>query len=80
LAETLDIVGFWAHYVLDKEFYQPAGWEVQNMLTAAFLINQCALRRTETRGVHYRQDFPETDEKWRKHQLVRRCDNKLVVE
>ena len=45
LEETLEIVGFWGRYVLDKEFYDPDGWQVQNMLTAAHLISCCALRR-----------------------------------
>lgn len=80
LAETLEIVHFWGRYVLDKEFFDPAGWEVQNMLTAAYLIAECALRRTETRGVHFRQDFPETDPIWGRHQQVRRTEHQLVVE
>jgi len=80
LTETLEIVSFWAHYILDKEFYDPAGWEVQNMLVSAYLVSTCALRRTETRGVHYRVDFPETDPAWRKHQLLRRGEHGLVVE
>ncbi|HDZ19926.1 hypothetical protein LCGC14_0095050 [marine sediment metagenome] len=79
LAETLEIVGFWGRYVLDKEFYDSAGWEVQNMLTAAYLISDLALRRTETRGVHYREDFPETDPTWQRHQSVRRTTERLVV-
>ena len=66
--------------MLDKEFFDPAGWEVQNLLTAAYLVNECALRRTETRGVHYRQDFPQTDPIWKRHQLVRRTPHQLVVE
>jgi L-aspartate oxidase len=80
LAETLEIVAFWGRYVLDKEFFDPAGWEVQNMLTSAYVITECALRRTETRGVHYRQDFPQTDDNWRRHQLVRRTEHQLVVQ
>lgn len=80
LGETLEIVGFWGRYILDKEFFDPAGWEIQNMLTAAYLITECALRRTETRGVHYREDFPETDPVWARHQLVRRTGYQLVVE
>ena len=80
LAETIDIVAFWGRYMLDKEFNDPAGWEVQNMLTAAYGISECALRRTETRGVHYREDFPQTDDNWRRHQLVRRTDHQLVVQ
>jgi L-aspartate oxidase len=80
LDETLEIVSFWGRYVLDKEFFDQAGWEVQNMLTAAYLICQAALRRTETRGVHYRKDFPETDPRWARHQFMRRTPYQLVVE
>ena len=80
LSETLEIIGFWGRYVLDKEFMDAGGWEVQNMLTAAYLITECALRRTETRGVHYREDFPETDLRWQRHQSVRRTDHQLVVD
>jgi len=80
LIETIDIVAFWGRYMLDKEFNDPPGWEVQNMLTAAYGISECALRRTETRGVHYREDFPEADDNWRRHQLVRRTDHQLVVQ
>ncbi len=80
LGETLEIVGFWGRYVLDKEFYDPAGWQMQNMLTAAYLISECALRRTETRGVHFREDFPQTDPDWQRHQAVRRTEDRLIVE
>jgi len=80
LTETLEIVDFWCRYVLDKEFFDTAGWEVQNMLTAAHLIAECAMRRTETRGVHYRQDFPDTDPVWARHQRVRRTEHQLVIE
>ena len=80
LGETLEIVNFWGRYVLDKEFYGAAGWEVQNMLTSAYVITECALRRTETRGVHYREDFSQTDPIWTRHQSVRRTEYQLVVE
>ena len=79
LAESAEIIQFWGRYVLDKEFYNLAGWEVQNMLTAAYVITECALRRTESRGVHFREDFPETDETWARHQQVRRTKHQLVV-
>ncbi|MCD6304629.1 MAG: L-aspartate oxidase, partial [Planctomycetes bacterium] len=79
-AETNEIVCFWGRYVLDKEFYDPAAWEAQNMLTAAFVIAELALRRTESRGVHYREDFPDTDENWARHQFVRRTEHQLVVQ
>jgi L-aspartate oxidase len=80
LDETAEIIGFWGHYVLDKEFFDPAGWEAQNMLTASYLVTACALRRTETRGVHYREDFPETDPHWARHQRIRRTEHQLAVD
>jgi L-aspartate oxidase len=80
LTETLEIVDFWGRYVLDKEFRDPAGWEVQNMLTAAYVITSSALRRTETRGVHYRKDFPETDPAWARRQATTRTPEALLLE
>ena len=80
LEETLEIIAFWGRYVLDKEFYDPAAWEVQNMLTASYVISNFALRRTETRGVHCREDFPETDPAWARHQTARRTVGELVIE
>ncbi len=50
------------------------------MLTASYVIAEAALRRTETRGVHYRLDFPETNPTWTRHQIVRRTEDQLVVE
>jgi L-aspartate oxidase len=35
--------------------------QLRNMATAALLITAAALRRTESRGGHYRSDFPGTD-------------------
>ena len=80
LEETLEIIAFWGRYVLDKEFYDPAGWEAQNMLTASYLISHCAMLRTETRGVHCREDFPDLDPAWAIHQTARRTAEKLVIE
>jgi len=68
LSEVQEIIRFWQRYVMDKIFDSPAGWECQNMLTAALLIAQSAQQRRESRGVHYRRDFPETDDKnFKKH-------------
>ena len=43
-------------------------------------ITELALRRTETRGVHNRGDYPETDPAWARHQTVRRASDEVVVE
>ena len=80
LRDTIEIVNFWCRYVLDKEFSEPAGWEVQNMLLAAGLIAGGALRRTESRGVHHRADFPGPDPTWRRHLLVRRGEGRFRID
>lgn len=50
-----------------------AGWELQNMLTACYLITMAAYTRTESRGCHYRVDYPHRDDlHWRLHQLWKR--------
>lgn len=80
LEETREIVAFWSRYVMDKVFdpetlgdAATAGWELQNMLTACFLISTAAYTRTESRGAHHRVDFPTRDDTlWRLHLLWRR--------
>jgi len=68
LIETQEIIKFWQRYVMDKTFEQPQDWECQNMLTVALLMAQAAQMRRESRGVHYRNDFPNTDdEHFKKH-------------
>jgi len=68
LAEVQEIITFWQRYVMDKVFDSPEGWECQNMLTVSLLMAQSAEKRRESRGVHYRRDFPETDDKnFKKH-------------
>jgi L-aspartate oxidase len=68
LEEAAEIIQFWSRYVLDKTFDSPTGWELQNMLEVATLVTRSASLRTETRGVHYRTDFPHTDDaNWRVH-------------
>ena len=62
LAETLEIIDFWRRYVMDKVFDEPAGWQCQNMLTISRLAVQAAHQRQESRGVHFREDYPSTDD------------------
>lgn len=44
--------------------------ETQNMLVVARLVTESARMRRESRGVHYRQDYPETKAEWRRHIFV----------
>ncbi len=69
LAEVTEMFDFWARYTLDKIFDDRAGWEVQNLLTVGMLITRAALQRKESRGCHYRLDYPQPDEQQRAHTL-----------
>jgi L-aspartate oxidase len=52
-----------------------AGWERRQMAVLARLMLHAALRREESRGAHYRHDFPERDDAhWQRRQVFRRAD------
>lgn len=44
--------------------------EVENLLAVSQLILKSALFRTESRGGHYRSDYPQTLEEWAVHTIV----------
>jgi len=46
---------------LDAAGLDRAGWELRNMTLAAGAIVDAARRREESRGAHFRTDFPRTD-------------------
>jgi L-aspartate oxidase len=46
--------------------------EAANLHTAALLVARSALAREESRGAHYRIDYPDHDErKFLKHSVIR---------
>ena len=44
--------------------------ETRNLLDIAYLILKSAAFRTESRGGHYRLDYPQPDINWQAHTLV----------
>jgi L-aspartate oxidase len=73
LLEAAETVDHWCGYVLPRQFDDVSGWELQNMLTVAQLIIDAALERDETRGVHFRTDFPAQDDaRWLRRIAFRR--------
>lgn len=46
--------------------------ETYNLLDVAYLILKSAAFRTESRGGHYRSDFPNSDPDWQVHTLVQK--------
>jgi L-aspartate oxidase len=68
LKDALESIDHWSRYVLVRQFTDPSGWELQNMLCVCRLMIEAALERTESRGAHMRTDFPTLDEpNWRRH-------------
>ncbi|HZV77591.1 MAG TPA: L-aspartate oxidase [Candidatus Babeliales bacterium] len=55
---------------LSLEFGEDAG-ELRNLLVVGRLIADAALARRESRGSHYRSDYPQTDEAFAKRSFTR---------
>jgi L-aspartate oxidase len=71
LDEAVHDADFWCRYVLSREFDGRPGWELQNLLTVARLMIDGATRREESRGTHFRSDFPKRDDdKWAHRRVV----------
>lgn len=49
--------------------------ELQNILDAAELIATAALFREESRGGHYREDFPTSRRQWLRNTVIERKDD-----
>ena len=56
-------------------------WELGNMLDVAELVTVCALNRTESRGGHTREDYPERDDQnWLKHTLACKENGRIKID
>ena len=54
--------------------------ELKNMVTVANLVTTAAHSRKESRGTHYREDYPATDDKnWLKHICLEQRNEKLHI-
>lgn len=51
-----------------------SGYELRALLTCARIATAAALTREESRGAHYRTDFPEPREEWRRHLVYRTAE------
>jgi L-aspartate oxidase len=68
LIDARESIEHWSRYVQVRQFAEPSGWELQNMLCIARLMIDAALKREESRGSHMRTDFPTLDdEHWQRH-------------
>lgn len=56
-------------------------WELGNLLDLAEVTTVCALNRTESRGAHSHEDYPERDdENWLKHTLAYKTEDGIEIE
>lgn len=46
--------------------------ELRNMVTVGQMMAEAALTREESRGAHYRTDFPDPRDEWRRHIVFRK--------
>ena len=78
MQEAADSIRSFAAYVMPHQFDSVEGWELQNLLLIAACMVDAAMARCESRGVHFRTDFPtRDDENWRVH-TVSRVDGSKV--
>lgn len=62
LQEAMKQVQEMKHQIAGKSYTTIEQWELVNMLTLAELVIKSALMRKESRGAHYRTDYPQTDD------------------
>lgn len=67
LEEADEQLEAWSFFSMSQSFDSHAGWELQNLLQTATLMTKSALLREETRGVHWRADFPDLDPAFERH-------------
>ncbi|QOS82026.1 L-aspartate oxidase [Paenibacillus sp. JNUCC31] len=72
LQEAIDKLQLELHF-FDQVLTHKEEMEYANLLTCAWLVTNGALHRKESRGAHYREDFPKRDDaEWQKHSLQQR--------
>ncbi|VAX38265.1 L-aspartate oxidase [hydrothermal vent metagenome] len=67
LQEAIGQIDFWSSYVSQHNFKTARGWELCNLLTTSRMLIASAEERKESRGVHFREDYPETNKTTAEH-------------
>jgi L-aspartate oxidase len=51
--------------ISNEEYFNEELWKTKNMLTVGLLITNAALLRNESRGAHFRSDYPKQLDEWK---------------
>jgi len=65
LTEAADVLAAWQH-LLPQPTDRPS-YELNNLILTGRLVTEAALLREESRGAHFRSDFPQSSPKWQHH-------------
>ena len=79
LAELQDLTENFGNALTSSELKDAATIETVNMLNVALMITQSALARAESRGAHYRSDFPTQDNTTWQQRILITHDNSLEI-
>lgn len=70
LASALSQIQIWRQEIMAKQYGDRLWVETRNLIDFAYLLVKSALFRTESRGAHYRVDYPQLDPAWQAHTVI----------
>jgi L-aspartate oxidase len=70
LRKAADILASWAGLL--PQLSDRPSYELHNLVSCARLVTEAALLREESRGAHFRTDFPETSPEWQRRIVFRK--------
>ena len=70
LKEAAGVLATWESR-LSEPIDRPS-YELNNLVLCARLMTEAALLREESRGAHFRTDFPQTSPEWQQHIVFRK--------
>jgi L-aspartate oxidase len=70
LKEAAGILATWESF-LSQPSDRPS-YELNNLVLCARLMTEAALLREESRGAHFRTDFPRTSPEWQRHIIFKK--------
>ncbi len=77
LQDAIEKIVFWAKVLHSRPMQERRWVELSNMLCVSRLLCASALRREESRGTHFRSDYPDRDDQeWNRHTRTRREEQK----